>query len=899
MCLSLGNALGSTISTEVKFNKAAIDVNGKSLSTGAKADADVVSDFLGKSLSDKAFLQQKILKNISYSSNALKLAESSISSISSTITDMLAIVAQAESCSDGNRVVLNDMLQQKINQVAKVTTSAVFDGRQLLVGDFGSNYSVRTNYNTKTVDVRRQGVGAGGNFAGVGAKDQKILDFSNPALFANLKVGDTMMLRGVKFTFVEGAAQNENEVTLGKSPAEMASNLTTAIRSNSSEALRAYNVTARNGQTIIVQRSASSAPIPLTVPASIDASSTPSTISFEFYNGNGLGSSITLANETFTFVNTITGPNQVLARSASNVDNALRAKDLAAAMQANLNIKALIDQGFLAISASDSRVVTIRSTLSEKNLGFATTGNLGLYNNLISKSKATVYAKTYTIKNAPNAGDKINVGIGTQLVQFDAPTLGNIMTELNDPIIKANPNGWITSGALSLSMDIPANKLTFYSDVDLGLQYVDAANLVPLNAGEFKNAAISTADTSVLRAAVDVSEIRDIEVFIGTPEAHFEVISEATSAVGDGAAAALYQQVTGQVPPTASADGDSFAVIEAKVAGRTFQALVWKEAAAANIDSRGIVFKEAGTGEVFTVNTGTNNYNPTMTVLAEDIKTLFSTTMFAQTRDLEIFKAGGQIIDETATVIGDVTGMTVSLNSTDFNSKSFQDFKITEAPGGGVTFTATINGQKFSTSLAVSELAEGAALKLTNPDNSDVLVINVGKGGLNSLGNAKNYGIIEHAMKKALLSIGIGLDVKIGIEAKEKVVVQIDDITTNKLYRDNKGTYIQGINLLTKHSIKVAQEVLTNALKLARGAEAKIIANNMAIATYAEALSNTRDITQESSASYVNTDLIKSATSFSEAVKHLVGSISALEAGNKVSDAAERVITSIAAAPAA
>jgi hypothetical protein len=807
------------------------------------------------------------------------------------------------------------MLQQKINQVATVTTSAVFDGRQLLVGDFGSDSSVRTNYITKTVDVRRQGAGAGGNFAGVGAKDQKILDFSNPVLFANLKVGDTMMLRGVKFTFVEGAPQNENEVTIGKTPAEMAGNLTTAIRNNSAEALRAYNITARNGQTMIAQRSASALPIPLIVPASIDASSTPSTYSFEFMAAATPGSSITVAGEKFTFGN-------ALGQVPPGVDYNTSGNNLVAAIQNNLNTKDLIDQGFLTVSTNNWGVVTIRSTLSKAILGFQYNFAPGeVRRDNITISGATTYGKTIKFNATPAVGDVVSLA-GVNFT-FDAsgpsqnggaggitnPDNGagagfpaaQAAVNLNNKIL-AHPTtaALVAAGTLSVVVDASGN-FTVYSDNNVGLAFGPVGPPAPTDP-VITNAAISTADTSVLRPAIDVSQIRDIEGFIGTPTSSFEVLVGATSAGGNGAAAALYQQVTGQLPPTASADGDNFAVIEAKVAGRTFQALLWKEGAAANFDNRSIVFKEYGTGEIFTVNTGTNNYNPNIITnvggLVSDIQALFSTTLFAQTRDLEIFTAGGQIIDETATVIGDVTGMTVSLNSTNFDNKNFQDFKITEASGGGVTFTATIDGQEFSTSLAVEELAEGAALKLDNPDSGDVLVINVGKGGLSALGDAKNYGIIEYAMKKALLSIGIGLDVKIGIEAKEKVVVQIDDISTNKLYRDNKGDYIQGINLLTGNSIKVAQEVITNALKLARGAEAKIISNNMSIATYAEALSNTREITKESSDDYLNTNIIESATAFSEAVKHLIGAIAALEAGNKVSNAAERVITSVAA-PAA
>lgn len=896
MSLTLGNAFKGITSIEAKDNNRILNVHGESLATGKKADIDPVSSFLGKNLGDDAFLQREILSDVGYCSNVLKLAGNGASFISSTLANMLAIVAKAESCFADNRAVLNDMLQQQINQVVETTRDTAFNGKRLLDGDFGSNPSIRTHYNTKAIDVRREGVGSGVNFADKGAKDQRTIDFSDPARFAAIAHGDTIVLRGEKFTLVDTVPQNENEVAIGKTSAEMASNLTTAIRNSSAEALRAYNVTARNGQTIITQRSASPAPIPLTVPPSIDASSTPSTISFEcelWGAGCGIGSQIMLAGETFTFGNE---PGQVSPTAGYNHAHEASARNLVAAIQNNLNTKALIEQGFLTVSATSTGVVTIRSTLSEDILGFsagsaANITNLNLYSDLISKSKATTYGKTLTLTTPPANGDTVNVNgvaftVGTN---WD----GSILN-LNDRIIRVNPNNLIASGQLSLAVDTATRKLTFYSDVDLGLQYVDAAPPGPGGSpGVLTNAAISTADTSVLRAAIDVSEIRNIEGFIGTPSVHFEVISEATSAAGDGAAAALHMQVAGHLPPTASADGDSFAVVEAKVSGRTFQALVWKEGSAANIDKRSIVFKEAGTSEAFTVNTGTNNYNPTMAALTEDIKTLFSTTQFAQTRDLELYTAGGQIIDETATVIGDVTGMTASLNTTDFNGKNFQDFKITAANGGGVTFTATINDQNFSTSLAVNELSEGAALKLHNPESGDILVINLGKGGLDALGDAKNYKIIELAMKKSLMSIGIGLDVKTGVD--KKTIVQIDDISTSKLYRDNNGNYIQGINLLTQESIRIAHEVITNALKYARNAEAKIMGNSKAIAIHAERLTNTGSITQELSDGYMNTDIMESATAFAEAEKRLLGAISVLEAGKRVTDTAGRIITTIAA----
>jgi hypothetical protein len=444
------------------------------------------------------------------------------------------------------------------------------------------------------------------------------------------------------------------------------------------------------------------------------------------------------------------------------------------------------------------------------------------------------------------------------------------------------------------------SEIAIYSNYDLKIQYI------PVNINDPKMTIspipISMADVSKIKPAVNVSNIRNMEGFIGKTKVNVKVIAQATSGAvaGDGLASILHQQVKGDVPlPTISADGDIATVLHVDIADRTFQSVVW-QGAGDNLNNREIVFTETSTGETFSINTKDINSDittleNTINTLAKPIERLLSSTEFAQVRDLEINTSNEEIIDSNGRVIGNVDGMTVALNSTDFSNKQFENFVIVPDPDvlGNTLFIATINSQEFVCRVRDNELNEGKSLTFKSV-NGDTLTINIGKGGINSLSDPKNYKYISSAIKKSLMKIGSGIEVRTGFDSDNLSKLVIADVSANKLYRNNQNEYVPKLDLLTKESTKVAQEVITNALNLIYLARAKLQGQGDNLDKSANSLSSTIGVTKDASGSYLDTDLIESASSFAMALKTILAAVSTLQAGAKVADAGLEIIKSAA-----
>jgi flagellin-like hook-associated protein FlgL len=284
-----------------------------------------------------------------------------------------------------------------------------------------------------------------------------------------------------------------------------------------------------------------------------------------------------------------------------------------------------------------------------------------------------------------------------------------------------------------------------------------------------------------------------------------------------------------------------------------------------------------------------------MDTLAEPIERLLSSTEFAQVRDLDIDNSSEEIIDDSGRVIGNVEGMTVSLNSRDFTNKQFEDFVIKSDPivMGNTLFIATINGQEFICKVRDAELNEGKALTFSSV-NGDTLTINIGKNGLNSLKEPENYKFISSAIKKSLMKIGSGIEVRTGFDSDNVTKLVISDISATKLYRNNQNEYVPKLDLLTKESAKVAQEVITNALNLVYSARAKLQGQSEGLDKSVNFLNSTISVTKDASGGYLDTDLVEAASAFAAALKSILAAVSTLQAGAKVADAGLEIIKSAA-----
>ena len=905
--ITLKNPVVNSVPIAISIGRKNIDVSGTSLSTGLKANNDIVSNFLGHNLSDRAKVSNKIYSNLGYSSNIVKTAQGGLDSIAQTLTDMLGIINSVGGSKTSIRT-LNDMFQLKMEQVSKQTNSVEFDGVKLLTGEFGSNPTIKSKYSTKIVDVRKTGTGSGTLFEGAGTRAVKIIDVQD---IGKIKEGDTISLHDVNFKMVQNKelVTSESDILIGESEEQTVSNIATALKNHSSESLRYYNVTTRNKQVIITQRSASTSQIPLMVNSKdggVLDNSNPSNYSFTMNNNPTLGSKLTISSVIFEFVaNGTAGDDLTKIEVKNTLSKTITA--LRKTIENHPVTKDLIDKNMLSVENNILVGLKISSVFNKDILGFKAEFSPGnIHHNIFKISKDTTYAYEIKFTQPSVIGD---------IIRFIKPdgTIQNYnlislpVNDIYDSVYSAfvqdpdiginNIVGLIHQEKLCINGLWKNRSITLYSNYDLKLQYI------PLNLNNPKMkispAPISMADVSVIKPAINVSNIRNFDMFIGKPKVNAKVIAQATSVAGDGLASMLYRQIKSDSPlPTIPADGDIATVLHVDIADRTFQSVIWR-GHGTNLNNRELVFTEPSTGETFSINTkdidaDITTLESTIDTLVEPIENLLSSTEFSQVRDLDIDNSNEEIIDDSGRVIGNVDGMTVSLNSTDFTNKQFEDFVIIPDPDvfGNVLFIATINGQEFICKIRTTELKDGESLTFKSV-NGDTLTINIGKGGIHSLSDPKNYKFIASAMKKSLMKIGSGIDVRTVFDSDNVSKLVIADISATKLYRNNQNDYVPKLDLLTKEMAKVAQEVVTNALNLVYSARAKLQGQGDNLDRSANVLNSTIGVTKDASGNYLDTDLVESASAFAAALKSILAAVSTLQAGAKVADAGLEIIKSV------
>lgn len=675
--LTLTNPLTHAVAAAVGKSQFSVNVAGESLSTGKKANNDVVSAFLGSSLNDNVIVLNQINGNINYSIAALDTAENSLKNIANTLTEMLGVVAQATGNSDVNRATLNNILQQKQQQVGLQTESAEFDNRKLLMGDLGADPTIASNFDTKAVSVKSRS-SAAAKIAGAGTIGVNTLTVGAAA------AGELVRLGNQEFKAVSGAPAAEGEFKIGSTVQETARNLATAMLNSTNEQTKNYTFTVSGADVVISQITASATAIPV----------------------NG--------------------------------------------------------------SANIANVVT-------------------------------------------------------------------------------------TAG---------------------------------------------TAD------GIDLSNIRDVAEFINSPVANVQLVSQVTSAGGDNAAKILGTQFDNAAAIAAnSADGDAAAIYKVTIGGKEFTGAMF-EANGGNLNNAVMVMSHADTNESFTL-TFDAAYAGNVTAgnagaVATDIANFLSESRFNQTRSIELNVDHGDIYDPAdGTVVASTNGLTASLTSTDFANKKFTDFKIEDAGAGNVKITAFVENpaglkQEFTVTRTagaqIDAMVQGFKLDLTDAITGDVLSLNLGEEGLTSLAQVKYHKLVEDAFKDSLLKTGSGLEVRVGKGFEDVLNVNISNISFDKLFTNNLGNYVPALSILNDTDAKVAQEVLEGALVKIRSEEASVQTQIESIREASAALESTIAITQQSANSYTDADLLEYSQMFSDGIKRIVAAISAMQAGNKISDAAQQLL---------
>jgi flagellin-like hook-associated protein FlgL len=120
--------------------------------------------------------------------------------------------------------------------------------------------------------------------------------------------------------------------------------------------------------------------------------------------------------------------------------------------------------------------------------------------------------------------------------------------------------------------------------------------------------------------------------------------------------------------------------------------------------------------------------------------------------------------------------------------------------------------------------------------------------------------------------------------------------------QDQEGAKPEVINLLKddpvisianpkdKHLRLIARDVYTTALKTIRAEQASIANQKSNLLAITDALRSAANITEQAADPYLKTDYVLTAQEYAETIRHLIAAITVLQAGNRISEAAQRLI---------
>jgi len=928
--ITLRNPVVNSVPPAIAIGKRGVNENGISLSTGLKANIDVVSSFLGNGLADKAKVLSKVLESMGYSSNVLRVTQDSLSSMAATLSSMLALATQDGGNEAGVRA-LNDMLQQKIGELNTQIRTADFDGRKLLNGDLGSDSSVRSNFVNKAVSVRT--LASSPNFLGNSRSGTSTLKIENNARIVTGEGGDKIQVGGVSFKFIDsGSAPNYTnyEVVRGNSEEETARNLATSIKNSGEESLQALGVKVINKSVILTPHSGGSVIFNPTVSAAGSIVPVrPSTQSLQLITAAAVaGTTVNVGGVQFTF--------QLEANGSTTVAHGANANEsmnnLERAIRNHPTLKNYIDQEALVVtrsgdSSSPAGLNALQSITFQQNFetkaGFALAHNVA--NTTIqdgSTNFVLTFANAQRVANEQVTIDGVTftyiAGAAAGINGAGEPQVGNtadlsaqslLLAIQNNPVLNARYNVVSAGGALTITAK-PG--LGFVPEISIPISAAEAdLRLTTTAVAANADLVVSTFDP-VIGGGIDVTGIRNVDGFINGVNSVVTV----TNVDASISARATYQVATGALPTAAGAAhaNDIAVMLQATIGGKVFTGAAFR-ASAGNLSGQTIVFREAATNESFAVNIANvaflgvpgdldDTKNTAQTKLANPIQEFINGTIFQQTKSLTINTDAGDIVNEAGGSVGSVEGMTVSLNSTKFINKKFTNFVVDKATDNAlvnhVKFTLTIdNGDKTTTSFVldnvpVESLVQGRALKLTATASGDVITINLGKNGLIKLNETSNYAPVSKAITAALKSSGSGIDVRVGIGFDDSLKIQIPDVRLSAIFRKNSGEFVGQLSLLTTADARVAQEVLSNAIASVSSALSKVKGQSGTIDTASTSLSSSIAVTKDAAASYLDTDLVEAASAFSAALKSILAAISTLQAGARVADAGLDIIKSAA-----
>ena len=145
-----------------------------------------------------------------------------------------------------------------------------------------------------------------------------------------------------------------------------------------------------------------------------------------------------------------------------------------------------------------------------------------------------------------------------------------------------------------------------------------------------------------------------------------------------------------------------------------------------------------------------------------------------------------------------------------------------------------------------------------------------------------------------MFSVGGGHGAAVPLEAIGNTnAQQIHFSELASLLQDNVTTNISDTSG-DETSRVIAQDVFLNALRTMRAEQANLTNQKSNVIEASDALRATTNVTQKAADSYLKTDYVLTAQKYAETIRTMVASITALQAANKVPEAAQRLIDSLA-----
>lgn len=548
-------------------------------------------------------------------------------------------------------------------------------------------------------------------------------------------------------------------------------------------------------------------------------------------------------------------------------------------------------------AAFDYKAPSVKSITGANFLGVGTKEirRIAVGAGIAADNTITLNGVTFkAVSGAPANETEFKIGVSTSETALN---LAKAIQESTDENLKGYE---INGDFANARVDITQMSSSGLTDVQLSS---NNANLV---------ASIVTAGVN---GGLDYSRMNSFEKMIGQVTAKFEFLEDATSTGANGTnneAGLLAAKYKDPITPVASANARA-AAYKATFTGidDEFTGVIYAANGGnlpANVNGSHLTMVSQKTGEAFTINMAAANTTINIVDAANAttgttaLETLFQQTTLYQTRWLDINKDVGKVYNASGSAIADMSNISATLKSTSFDNKQFTDFEIKNVTGSGnVIFTAKIkdsggNIQEYTNTIAaaaLNTLTEGFKLDLTDAETSEVLSINLGSLGLSSLTDDTNIPAIDKAFKAVFLKEGAGLNIRIGTGLDDQLNVKVPKFSLEELLRDNNGAYQGSLSIKLDADAAIAEEVIQNAIDKVSASMAEIKADIDAVARAAESMSELARVTEDAAKVYTEADMIGKSQEFSENLKKMLASISALQAGSQISDAVRQLLSNL------